>query len=51
MCDDEHAKIVVETLQANRNNLPVLVEKDDRFHPIMAVDCAARFLMDCKRKA
>jgi hypothetical protein len=50
MCDDSHAKLVVETIRENKWNIAKLVQYDDRFHPIMAVDCAARFLMDCKKR-
>lgn len=51
MCDDKHAKLIDETIKKCNYDLSCLVEYDDRFHPVMAVDCAARFLMDCKRRA
>ncbi|MEI6774862.1 MAG: hypothetical protein WCL18_09135 [bacterium] len=49
-CDDKHAKNIVDTLKSCNYNMPKLVEYDDRFHPVMAIDCAARFLIDCKTR-
>ena len=51
MCDDQHAKKIVDILHEKKWNIAELVENDDRFHPVMAVDCAARFLMNCKIRA
>lgn len=51
MCDDTHAAEIRRTIEKEGNNIPKLLQYDDRFHPVMAVDCAARFLMDCRRRA
>lgn len=51
MRDTKHGKLIKETLSHCHYNMSKLVEKDDRFHPVMAVDCAARFLVDCRRRA
>ncbi len=50
MCDDKHAELVVKAINQHSGNLPTLLEKDDRFHPIMAVDASARFFMDGKKR-
>jgi hypothetical protein len=51
MIDDKHAKCINDTLNTCNKNLSKLIEYDDRFHPVMAVDCAARFLLNCKKNA
>jgi len=48
MVDDKHAEHINDTLNRCDRNLSKLIEHDDRFHPVMAVDCAARFLVNCK---
>lgn len=50
MCDDKHAALVVAAIKNSSWDLPTLLEKDDRFHPVMAVDVAGRFFMDWKKK-
>ncbi len=51
MRDTKHGNLIKKKLKDNKYDLSKLVEYDDRFHPVMAVDVAARFLMDCKRRA
>ncbi|MFZ2150464.1 MAG: twin-arginine translocation signal domain-containing protein [Candidatus Absconditicoccaceae bacterium] len=51
MRDTRHGKVINDTLNSCNKDISKLIEYDDRFHPVMAVDCAARFLMDCKRRA
>jgi len=51
MRDTKHGKLITDTLNTCNNDIPELINYDDRRHPIMAVDCAARFLVDCKRRA
>ncbi len=51
MADYEHWEKLEEAKQKTWNNLAKLSEQDDRFNPVLAVDLAARFLMnDCKWK-
>lgn len=51
MTDYEHWEKLEEAKQKTWNNLAKLSELDDRFNPVLAVDLAARFLMnDCKWK-
>lgn len=49
--DTKHWKLINETLRKYKYSIPKLLEHDDRFHPVMAVDCAARFLVNCKNRA
>lgn len=51
MKDMQHGKLIEETLKKCKYNLAKLVKYDDRFHPILAVDCAARFLVNCKNRS
>ena len=51
MRDIRHWKEINKALTRENYDLKELIEYDDRFHPIMAVDVAARFLMDKKRQA
>lgn len=51
MRDTRHGKEINKVLKKENFDLRELIQHDDRFHPIMAVDVAARFLMDKKRQA
>ncbi|MEI7563218.1 MAG: hypothetical protein WCJ39_06230 [bacterium] len=42
--DLKHGKIIVKTLNACNYDVKKLIKYDDRFHPIMGLDCSARFL-------
>jgi hypothetical protein len=46
MRDLRHGNEIKHVLQKHNNNLKELIRYDDRFHPVMAVDVAARFLME-----
>lgn len=48
MADRIHWKAIIETIDNCNYDMSKLVEYDDRFHPVLAVDCAARFLMNCR---
>ena len=51
MRDIRHGREINKVLKKEDYDLRELIAYDDRFHPIMAVDVAARFLMDKKRQA
>lgn len=50
MVDRVHWKLIDEALSSCNKDISKLVKLDDRFHPVLAVDCSARFLMNCKRR-
>jgi hypothetical protein len=49
--DFKHWEEIKKIKKKYGNVLEDLIKFDDRFHPIMAVDCSARFLADCKKKS
>lgn len=51
MRDKRHAHLINWIKEKHSNNLRELIRYDDRFHPIMAVDVAARFLMEHYKRA
>jgi hypothetical protein len=38
-------------LKVTNKDLAKLIQYDDRFHPILAIDVAARYLVWCKQNA
>ena len=46
MKDRKHAREIDRVKEKHSNNLRELIKYDERFHPVMAVDVAARFLME-----
>lgn len=48
MRDSQHAKLILEAKKSSKS-LEELIAQDDRFHPVMALDVSARFLLDIKR--
>lgn len=46
MKDLQHGKEITKAKKDHNNELKELIKVDDRFHPIMGLDCSARFLKD-----
>lgn len=46
MQDFAHGEKIKQALKDNKYDITKLIKTDDRFHPIMSIDCAARFLKD-----
>lgn len=46
MKDTKHWAEIVKAKKDNGNDVKKLIKVDDRFHPLMSIDCSARFLKD-----
>jgi hypothetical protein len=50
MVDKRHGKLVNQYLKKYKSDPKELQKYDDRFHPILAIDVAARFLVNRKNQ-
>lgn len=48
MKDLKHGKIINNIKKHKNNDIKLLIKEDERFHPILSIDVAARFLIDKK---
>ena len=49
MVDREHGKKIKQALEKSSMHMEYMIDKDDRFHPVLGLDVVWRFILDLKR--
>lgn len=50
MIDRKHGKLIDKELKNSKQHMDYMIDKDDRFHPVLGLDVVWRFLLDIKER-